>query len=92
MWQASPETTRTIRRDLVLAAGSFLFGGDTDAVAEVEQAGALTYKELKQEYPTLTKKTFEMVDVNKDGVADMEEIDQAEQSDVLDAQSMMDKS
>lgn len=62
------------------------------AVAEVEQAGALTYKELKQEYPTLTKKTFEMVDVNKDGVADMEEIDQAEQSDVLEAQSMMDKS
>ncbi|MFP3383194.1 MULTISPECIES: hypothetical protein [Tritonibacter] len=75
---------------LTTAAVAALFAAP--AVAEVEQAGALTYKELKQEYPTLTKKTFEMVDVNKDGVADMEEIDQAEQSDVLEAQSMMDKS
>ena len=75
---------------LPTAAVAALFAAP--AVAEVEQAGALTYKELKQEYPTLTKKTFEMVDVNKDGVADMEEIDQAEQSDVLEAQSMMDKS
>lgn len=75
---------------LTTAAVAALFAAP--AVAEVEQAGALTYKELKQEYPTLTKKTFEMVDVNKDGVADMEEIDQAEQSEVLEAQSMMDKS
>jgi len=75
---------------LTTAAVAALFAAP--AVADVEQAGALTYKELKQEYPTLTKKTFEMVDVDKDGVADMEEIDQAEQSDVLEAQSMMDKS
>ena len=75
---------------LTTAAVAALFAAP--AVAEVEQAGALPYKELKQEYPTLTTKTFEMVDVNKDGVADMEEIDQAEQSDVLEAQSMMDKS
>lgn len=33
-----------------------------------------------------------MVDVNKDGVADMEEIDQAEQSDVLEQAPMNDKS
>ncbi len=62
------------------------------AMAEVEQAGALTLKELQQEYPTLTQKEFEMVDVNKDGVADMEEIDQAEQSDVLEQAPMNDKS
>ena len=62
------------------------------AMAEVEQAGALTFKELQQEYPTLTQKEFEMVDVNKDGVADMEEIDQAEQFDVLEQAPMNDKS
>ncbi len=49
----------------------------------VDEAGALTFTELKEEYPSLTQKVFEEVDVNKDGVADMEEIDQAELSDVL---------
>lgn len=50
----------------------------------VDEAGALTFTELKEEYPSLTQKVFEEVDVNKDGVADMEEIDQAELSDVLE--------
>ena len=50
----------------------------------VDEAGALTFSELKEEYPSLTKKVFEEVDVNKDGVADMAEIDEAELSDVLE--------
>jgi len=50
----------------------------------VDEAGSLTFTELKEDYPSLTKKVFEEVDVNKDGVADMEEIDQAELSDVLE--------
>ena len=50
----------------------------------VGEAGALTFAELKDEYPSLTKKVFEEVDVNKDGVADMAEIDEAELSDVLE--------
>ncbi|KUP94352.1 hypothetical protein [Tritonibacter horizontis] len=54
------------------------------ASSEVEQAGSLTFSELKEEYPSLTQKVWEQVDNNKDGVADMEEIDQAELSDVLE--------
>lgn len=50
----------------------------------VDEAGALTFSELKEEYPSLTKKVFEQVDVNKDGVADMAEIDEAELSDILE--------
>merc|ERR1712137_243082 len=53
------------------------------AMADLNTADAQTFNEMKESYPALDRKVFEQVDVNKDGVADMAEVDEAEQSGVL---------
>ena len=77
--------TKTLLPLALIAAAGVGFAMTAATEIDTDGDGFLTLSEMQAVYPTLTTEVFETIDVNSDGLLDMDEVAAAEAAELLPA-------